>query len=120
MMQRRLPAMFSVMLLLGAGCTGDDPPLPSGPDQSSVCCECACASDGVPCLNITIEGTEGDNCPEMCESECAAHDECPTVGAIATCNVIPPDDPGSVSGPGCSEAQDDELDNCQDPGNQQL
>lgn len=121
MNRSRLPVVLGALMLLGVGCAGDGEPPPTGPDQASVCCECACALDGVPCLNITIEGTEGDSCPQMCEAECSAHDECPSVGAIATCSLLPPDDPNTIPGPGCSELLDDELDECeQDDTGQQL
>jgi hypothetical protein len=110
----RPPILLAAILLFGIGCTGDSGDPTSGRDNASVCCECACANDGIPCLNITVEGTEGESCPEICEAQCAAHEECPTVGAIATCTLLPPDDPNTVPGTGpCSEALDDETDSCE-------
>jgi hypothetical protein len=108
----RILTPSAILIALAASCAGSGQP--TGPDDARVCCECACSKQGIPCLAITVEGDEGGSCPDLCETECASHTECPSVQAIALCALAPPDEPGDgrQRGP-CSEVLD-ELDECQD------
>jgi hypothetical protein len=108
----------AVVLGLLAACDGTGGQ-PTGHDTSALCCECACSRNGIPCLSVTIEGDESASCPELCETECSAHDDCPSVERIELCNAAPDDrgdQPGPRPGPGpCSQVLEDDIDDCPPP-----
>ncbi len=102
--------LLAAFLLVGSAACNDSGNLPRGRDNSSTCCECGCSQDGLVCLSITVEGSEGDSCDDLCNSACGRHAECATAETVAECPFEGTEDRNDKPGPGC--LTDDDRDDC--------